>query len=415
MARYDAAQDGYNPFEHVLAPNVVWGLHLEGELRLGAPFSDYTAGPPVVSGGVVYVTGYGLKKTAYVYAFPAACGAVLSACAPLWTAAVGNDSEPKVAVANGVVVVAGDDAGSPYPYGELYAFPVGCRSDGGACPAMWSARFPDYIPFQLAPTVADGVVYVAGDYEPSIFRNYLFAFPLHCGTGSITCRPLWRGQMDLGAVYESVAVSGGIAYVSDYDGWVYGYRTDCSTTDALCRPVWSGYTGELGPAAPAVADGEVVVGSQDDDVYAFPARCSLSCAPRWIGHTSHNVRSDPAIADGVVYITSDDGKLYAFWTGCSGTCSPLWTATLAPGVDSIYSSPAVADGVVYVAWADVGVQVAAFAAGLSCTEPCKPLWTGTAGHYESWDSTVAQGELWESGGPAAGPGTVYAFGLGAGT
>lgn len=112
-------------------------------------------------------------------------------------------------------------------------------------------------------------------------------------------------------------------------------------------------------------------------------------------------------------VTSDDGSLYAFWSTCRGACHVLWKSTLlASGIDSFNGSPAVADGVVYVAWADDSpVGIAAFPAGPHCPGGCPPLWTGTAGNYELRGTTVADGELWVSGGPTGGPGTVYAFGV----
>jgi hypothetical protein len=408
MDRYDAAQEGYNVAVRGLGLDAVSRLHLAGVIPLAAPSSNYAAASPVISAGVVYVTGYGLGQISVVYAYPASCGTSMSTCSPLWTATVGDDSVPRVVVVDGVVMVAGDDGGSPYPYGELYAYPVGCRSDGGTCPPMWTAELTDYTPLEAAPTVANGVVYEAGNNELSGFRNYLFAFPLHCGTGGAACVPLGRGQMNNGDTYGSVAVSGGVAYVPDYSGWIYGYDTGCGSDDALCQPVWSAYTGQLGPSAAAVADDQVVVGSQNDDLLAFPARCPGPCKPLWVGQTKQSIRSDPAVAKGVAYVTSDDGNLYAFWTGCRGACPPLWTATLsAAGIDSFHSSPAVADGVVYVTW---GTTVSAFGASVTCSGPCQPLWSDSPGSYYELDGpSLAGGEVWVSGGPSAGPGTVYAF------
>ena len=412
MERYDAGQDGYNQAEHVLGRSLVPQLHLEGAVTLSPPLSDYTASPPVLSARVLYVAGYGLDQTSLVYAFSSTCGTSLSGCEPLWTADVGADSEPKVIVADGVVVVAGANDGGSARFAELYAFPARCRSDGGVCSPMWTARMSGYEPLNLAPTVSDGVVYLAGVDKTHGSRNYMFAFPLHCSTAGAICRPQWRGQMQLGDVYESAAVAHGLVFVPDYNGWVYGFNTSCGTDGKICDPVWSGYTGELGPSAAAVADGEVIVGSQNDSVYAFPVDCTLSCPPLWVGQTAGNVRSNAAIADGVVYLTSDDGNLYAFSTTCRGTCPALWTATLSGnGIDSFFGSPAVADGVVYVAWAlNSPVEIAAFPAGPSCPGGCPPLWTGTAGNYELRGPTVAGAELWLSGGPSGGPGTVYAFG-----
>jgi len=64
---------------------------------------------------------------------------------------------------------------------------------------------------------------------------------------------------------------------------------------------------------PAVANGVVYVGSDDDNVYAFPASCSTPCSPLWTGTDRRPVDS---VARGganvVVYVGSGDGKLYAY-------------------------------------------------------------------------------------------------------
>src|SRR5205085_1406571 len=82
-----------------------------------------------------------------------------------------------------------------------------------------------------------------------------------------------------------------------------------------CSPIWaSAPTGGaiLGSSA-AVANGVVYVGSDDHQLYAYPASCSTPCSPLWAGApTGGAIRSAPAAADGVVYVGSFDGSLYAF-------------------------------------------------------------------------------------------------------
>ena len=92
-------------------------------------------------------------------------------------------------------------------------------------------------------------------------------------------------------------------------------------------------------SSPAVANGVVYVGSDDDKLYAFDAagktNCNSmtqSCNPLWTATTGGAVGSSPAVANGVVYVGSGDDKLYAFdaagKTNCTGTpisCAPLWT------------------------------------------------------------------------------------------
>jgi hypothetical protein len=77
----------------------------------------------------------------------------------------------------------------------------------------------------------------------------------------------------------------------------------------------------------------------------------------WTGRVGTWTSSSPAVANGVVYIGSNDNNLYAFAAGCrsdGGSCTPLWTWR---GDQVIVSSPAVSNGVVY---AGVGDNVYAF-------------------------------------------------------
>ena len=62
-------------------------------------------------------------------------------------------------------------------------------------------------------------------------------------------------------------------------------------------------------SSPAVANGVVYVGSEDNNVYALNAKTG---AKLWSYSTGSFVESSPAVANGVVYVGSDDGKVYAF-------------------------------------------------------------------------------------------------------
>ncbi len=106
---------------------------------------------------------------------------------------------------------------------------------------------------------------------------------------------------------------------------------------------WYTYSGYLIQSSPAVANGVVYVGSDDDHLYAYNAQTG---AQLWSAATGSLIRSSPAVANGVVYVGSDDDHLYAFnaQTGAS-----LWSAATG---SFISSSPAVANGVVYVGSSD---------------------------------------------------------------
>ena len=64
-------------------------------------------------------------------------------------------------------------------------------------------------------------------------------------------------------------------------------------------------------SSPAVADGKVYIGSQDNYIYCLDA---FSGTKIWSYKTGNTVWSSPAIANGKVYVGSRDGNVYAFGT-----------------------------------------------------------------------------------------------------
>ncbi len=62
-------------------------------------------------------------------------------------------------------------------------------------------------------------------------------------------------------------------------------------------------------SSPAVANGMVYVGSEDNNVYARNASTGVEL---WQYATGNAVYSSPAVANGVVYVGSTDSNLYAF-------------------------------------------------------------------------------------------------------
>jgi eukaryotic-like serine/threonine-protein kinase len=73
--------------------------------------------------------------------------------------------------------------------------------------------------------------------------------------------------------------------------------------------VWQALTGEFVFSSPAVANGLVYVGSEDQYVYAFDARTGVL---EWRYFTRGPVYSSPAVVNGIVYVGSEDDKVYAF-------------------------------------------------------------------------------------------------------
>jgi outer membrane protein assembly factor BamB len=142
-----------------------------------------------------------------------------------------------------------------------------------------------------------------------------------------------------GAVRSSPAVANGVVYVGSDDERVYALN---ATTGAV---EWATGTGLLGNpggvvrSSPAVANGVVYVGSDDDNVYALNATTG---AVEWATRTGGAVRSSPAVANGVVYVGSDDEKVYAL----NATTGAVEWSTSSGG--AVRSSPAVANGAIYV-------------------------------------------------------------------
>ena len=71
--------------------------------------------------------------------------------------------------------------------------------------------------------------------------------------------------------------------------------------------LWSYATGGSVDSSPAVANGVVYVGSDDNSVYALNAKTG---ARLWSYATGGSVESSPIVANGMVYVSSD--KVYAF-------------------------------------------------------------------------------------------------------
>ena len=176
-----------------------------------------------------------------------------------------------------------------------------------------------------------------------------------------------------GYVESSPAVADGTVYVGSDDNNVYALNA------ATGHVLWTYTTGSEINSSPAVANGTVYTGSEDDKVYALNAATGHVL---WTYTTGGNVDSTPAVAGGTVYIGSDDHKVYAL---NAATGHLVWIYTTG---GNVASSPAVADGTVYVGSFDSNVYALNAATG-------HVLWTYTTG-----------GGIDDSS-PAVADGTVY--------
>ncbi|MDY7082912.1 MAG: PQQ-binding-like beta-propeller repeat protein, partial [Halobacteria archaeon] len=117
-----------------------------------------------------------------------------------------------------------------------------------------------------------------------------------------------------------------------------GYNPDAFGPKGSVSEEWSYSTGGAVRSSPAVVDGVVYIGSNDNSVYALYANNGTE---KWSYSTGGNVVSSPAVVNDVVYVGSNDGNVYALYSD-NGT--EKWNYSTG---GSIISSPTVENGVVY--------------------------------------------------------------------
>ena len=271
--------------------------------------SSLGGGSPSVSDGVVYVTGGGVLS-----AINAASGATL------WSATTnGTLSDP--VVANGVVYVGFSVLVGHAPVAELRAY------DASSGAPLWTGAVqPGNLNSPPAPAVAAGVVYVGSQYDVAPLSAFDAAGSTNCSGTPKTCSPLWTSGAFV--VTTPPAIANGVVYGSS-EGLLLAFdaigNTNCSGTPKTCSPLWFGnYGGNNTPFgdAPAVANGVVYVGTENDNLLAFDAAGNIGCSappsstcnPLWTATTggSLSASSSPAIANGIVYEGSFDHNLYAY-------------------------------------------------------------------------------------------------------
>lgn len=325
---------GLNRHEDQVSETNVHNLSLSW-IGNGSTFGDdlvFKSSPTVVDGFVYFGTDQG-----QLLAFRDDCAG--SSCQPAWSVDLPQAIYNTPAVIDGVLYV-----GTASPLGKMYAFDVdACAS--GSCQPLWRSKMAVG---SSSPTVSHGVVYVGSQ------QTGISAFDAD-GCGRARCDPLWIGQTG-GYVLNSPAVVKGVMYVGSESGDFLAFDADgCGA--ATCDPIWSSpVSGPIYDASPTVWRGKVYVASfnaePDSFVYAFDADgCGDPvCDPLWRGVGGHYLNSSPAVAYGQVYIGSGDGRLLAFPArGCgTPTCGPSWTYDAAGPVATSESAPMVANGVVYV-------------------------------------------------------------------
>jgi outer membrane protein assembly factor BamB len=223
--------------------------------------------------------------------------------------------------------------------GEVYVGDsAGCVTalDATSGDQLWSDDVCNYGVSNLC--VLNGTVYVGTQTET--------VQALAASTGGT----IWTGNVVGGVDSSCPAVSDGIVYVSTSYGGnsISGVHPGglCALNAATGASIWNVTVGSIMQSSPAVADGVVFVGSDDTSipfsplidghsVYAFNGTTG---AIIWSYATGGSVFSSPAIANGVVYVGSDDDKVYAF--GSPEQVAPPQVSVLSP-VNQVYSQTSV--------------------------------------------------------------------------
>jgi outer membrane protein assembly factor BamB len=176
--------------------------------------------------------------------------------------------------------------------------------------------------------VVNGLVYFGSRYPDFTF------YALNAVTGEL----IWKfGPDDFLAsptVFHGVVYAAGLGSYPPVGGRLWAL--DATSGNEL----WEYQFKEDLIGSPAVANGIVYIGSDDDKLYALKADTGVLL---WSYSTGGFIVSSPEVANGVVYIASDDSNLYAL---DAATGAKLWSHPLSSGPN--YSSPVVVNGTVYV-------------------------------------------------------------------
>jgi eukaryotic-like serine/threonine-protein kinase len=353
---FNARHTLFNPFEHTLNRSNVTGLLLRWEYMTGNGTGIAPLSGPALADGVLYVAS--MAQTTFT-----ALDAETGKSRWIYT---GTSTFSDPAVGGRHVYTASLD-------GNLYAFPTNCA---GTCTPLWSVPVGT-LGTNSPPTLSEGNIYIGG------YDGYVYAFDATTGA------ELWSAQVNalpFDPLNFAPAVSAGRVFVSG-DFGIYAFPTQCTTP---CAPSWFARTQFSPVAAPAVADGFVLVADYQGTIYAFYAATGNLA---WKGRVTpfpHAI----AAAHGVAYVTTGLGELVAFAVGGCGqaVCPPLWTS--APSGLSLFT-PTVANGVVYVGALDfIYTRGDVLAYPSACSDGCQPLATLVLGGANETPVAVAGGRVY---------------------
>ena len=269
-------------------------------------------GDPVVMGDKVYFGTY----SGDFYVLDVASGA------PVWPpletdgVIVGG-----AALAGGSVYVGSGD-------GKLYVL------DAETGEPRWTFKADDAI--WSTPVVSEGVVYV------TTMGGSVYALDAETGD------PKWAQPFEAGgAIASTPALSGGALFFGAFDSMVYALDAESG------QAMWSFKGGNWFWGEPLVEGDVVFAGDLDGRMHALSV---ADGAPRWPQpfHAPAPIRAAPALAEGVLVLADRDGNVYGL-DPASG--QEMWSFALASGVLADLREVDSAEGtVVYVSTSDGDIE-----------------------------------------------------------
>jgi outer membrane protein assembly factor BamB len=144
------------------------------------------------------------------------------------------------------------------------------------------------------------------------------------------------------AIFSGASASSAGSSVDDWKMFRYDPTRSGSTNGSSANSVmqlWNYSTSASVTSSPAIADGLVVVGCKDCNIYCLNASSGKLV---WKYPVGNEVDSSPAIENGLAYVGCDDGYIYCINIS---TGKQVWASKVG---GMVRSCPAVTDGKVYI-------------------------------------------------------------------
>jgi outer membrane protein assembly factor BamB len=152
------------------------------------------------------------------------------------------------------------------------------------------------------PMISNGRLYI-GSEDDNLYR-------LNAETGDM----IWNFSAPR-HIYSSASVSDGRVFIHSLgspNGFLFALPEEDPNGDGVITDnevLWSFETGDWdGGSSPALADGKVVVGSRDRNLYCLNQSTGEKI---WNFTTGDGIVSSPTISYGIIYFSSRDGNVYA--------------------------------------------------------------------------------------------------------